>query len=217
VSISTRNLAGLPDVDRLRRLMQSLAVLDAILSPEWESRYSSFDSRWAQGQQLGSLRNGAGDHYSALFSSAGCWLKGFAHEAELSPFMQDPPGVVAGMFDGLPAEFAACLSEPAFAIEETTFCLWRTTGDPSWRRGTLPVPADRDADGSADLLWLLDGRAETYVTWAEDYFEREVPLTAVRAVYDHAVVDADLLAELTDDVELGELQSDLLEIGYPAS
>jgi hypothetical protein len=27
--ISTRDLASLPDVDRLRRLMQSLAILDA--------------------------------------------------------------------------------------------------------------------------------------------------------------------------------------------
>ncbi len=33
--ISTRYLDGLPDPVTLKRLCQSLAVLDAILSPEW--------------------------------------------------------------------------------------------------------------------------------------------------------------------------------------
>lgn len=42
--ISSRDLSGLPDVPALRRLMQSLAMLDAILSPEWEYRYFSFNS-----------------------------------------------------------------------------------------------------------------------------------------------------------------------------
>jgi hypothetical protein len=37
--VSTRHLSNLPDIDNLRRLCQSLAMLDAILSPEWE--YSS--------------------------------------------------------------------------------------------------------------------------------------------------------------------------------
>ncbi len=42
--ISTRDLSQLPDVDPLRRLMQSLAMLDAILSPDWELRYYSFNA-----------------------------------------------------------------------------------------------------------------------------------------------------------------------------
>jgi hypothetical protein len=34
MTISTENLRLLPDVDRLRALLQSLAMLDAILCPE---------------------------------------------------------------------------------------------------------------------------------------------------------------------------------------
>ena len=48
------DLSKLPDVRDLMRLMQSLAILDAILSPEWDYRYSSFNSRWADGEQMGS-------------------------------------------------------------------------------------------------------------------------------------------------------------------
>ena len=46
MKISTRNLEGLPDVTRLKRLLQSLAMLDAILMPEWEYRYYSFNAHW---------------------------------------------------------------------------------------------------------------------------------------------------------------------------
>src|SRR5436309_2575766 len=140
--ISTRDLSGLPDIETLRRLMQSLAMLDAILSSEWEYRYFSFNGRWSRGEQMSSMRNGQGDHYFALFNAAGCWLKGFAHEAPMTPFASDPPRVADGLFDGIPAEFAACLTEPALSVDETTFCIWRRYGDREWQRGPVNLPAD---------------------------------------------------------------------------
>lgn len=42
--ISTRQLGALPDIATLERLCQSLALLDAILSREWEYRYYSFNA-----------------------------------------------------------------------------------------------------------------------------------------------------------------------------
>src|SRR5689334_5634570 len=65
--ISARNLSPLPGVDHLRRLLQSMAMLDAILSPEWEFRYYSFDSKWSPGEQMGSMRDGGGDDFFAHF------------------------------------------------------------------------------------------------------------------------------------------------------
>jgi hypothetical protein len=48
--ISTRDLSLLPDVDLLGRTVQSMALLDAILSPEWPSTRSTprgmLASRW---------------------------------------------------------------------------------------------------------------------------------------------------------------------------
>jgi hypothetical protein len=58
--ISTRNLTLFPDVDELRALLQSMAMLDAILSPEWEGRYYSFNIRWSAGEQMGSMRGWSG-------------------------------------------------------------------------------------------------------------------------------------------------------------
>ena len=68
--ISTRNLTQLPDIPTQRRLTQSLAVLGAILSPEWDLRYYSF-SKWAEGEMMASMRNGSGDDWFLLFGPPG--------------------------------------------------------------------------------------------------------------------------------------------------
>ena len=51
----------LPEIDTLKKRMQSLAALDAVVCPDWENRYFSFDKAWALGESLGSIRNGSGD------------------------------------------------------------------------------------------------------------------------------------------------------------
>ncbi|WP_328392400.1 hypothetical protein OHS70_00395 [Streptomyces sp. NBC_00390] len=53
----------LPTIADLRNLSRSLAMLDAILSPDWEGRYYSFNAGWAAGVELASMRNGSGDEY----------------------------------------------------------------------------------------------------------------------------------------------------------
>src|SRR5579872_961684 len=125
--ISTRNLVPLPDIPILRRLTQSLAMLDAILSPEWESRYYSFNSRWAEAEMMASMRDGCGDDWFLLFCQAGAALKGFAHE---SPMAEGPTW--AGVLSEVPAVFSRFLTEPAFTMEDTTFCIWRTPSDDQW-------------------------------------------------------------------------------------
>ena len=87
--ISTRDLTGLPDIRTLRRLTRSLAMLDAVLSPEWEYRYHSFDSHWAPGELMASMRNGQGDDWFSLFTSSGVVLIGLDHEAPM--YRQDDP------------------------------------------------------------------------------------------------------------------------------
>jgi hypothetical protein len=215
--ISTRDLSQLPDVDALRRLMQSLAMLDAVLCPEWEYRYFSFNCRWAKGEQMGSMRNGQGDQYFALFNSAGGWLKGFDHESPMSPFRKRPPELPEGVFDGVPEEFRPCLTEPAFVRDETTFCIWRRYADRAWQRGPVKFPShEKDPDGSARLLRYLDGRPQTYVEWATEYYERDVPLAAVQAIYAHQSLDQPLITSLNSDMSLANLKKDSKEVGYPA-
>lgn len=217
--ISTRDLSLLPDVDGLRRTLQAMAMLDAILCPEWQYRYYSFNSAWAQGEQMGSMRNGSGDDFFAHFSSAGCWLKGFAHEYPLSPYRDDgSKRVWPGILDAVPEEFAPCLREPAFSVENATFCIWRGHGDRAWQVGPVEFPPDHpDPDGSEFLLSPLDGLPETYRAWAEEYYERDVELAAVEHVYRHRPLTAELVARLNPEVSLDDVAADASEIGYPAT
>lgn len=213
--ISTRNLSELPDVDGLRRLMQSMAVLDAILCPEWQFRYYSFNAAWAPGEQMGSMRDGSGDGFFAHFGPAGCWLKGFAHESSMSPYRENPPRPWPGVLETVPAEFTACLREPAFDVGNVTFCIWRRYTDSGWRTGPVEFPPDEpDADGSSELLKDLDGRPESYRSWAADYYDRVVDLGAVEHIYAHRPLTTAVVARLNPRVSQDELAADVATIGY---
>lgn len=215
--ISTRDLSLLPDVDGLRRTLQAMAMLDAILCPEWQFRYYSFNAIWSAGEQMGSMRNGSGDDFFAHFSRAGCWLKGFAHEYLMSPYRDDgSKRVWSGILDEVPAEFAACLREPAFRVEDVTFCIWRRYADRAWRLGPVEFPAGHtNPDGSGFLLAPLDGQPETYQAWAAGYYDCAVSLAPVQHVYRHLPLTADIVARLNPALSLTDLRADLQGIGYP--
>ncbi len=225
--ISTRDLSQLSEVHRFRQLLQSMAMLDAILCRNWQFRFYSFNSRWAEGEQMGSMRNGQGDDFFALFNEHGCFLKGFAHEAPMSPYRDDGSNRLwPGLVESVPAEFADCLREPAFSMEETTFCIWRRYGDSSWQRGEIAFPPGPDPDGSEYLLSSLDGKPETYRTWAKWYFNKPfLTVEMVRHIYEYRPLTNELVAALTLDVvledeenphlEVADLEDEIAEIGYP--
>lgn len=216
--ISTHDLSALPSIDALRRLLQSMAMLDAILCPEWHYRYYSFNSKWSAGEQMGSMRDGCGDDFFALFNPSGCWIKGFAHETLMSPYHDDGTARVwPGVLDSVPPEFPECLQEPAFKIADTTFCVWRRLVDLSWTVGEIEFPEGTDPDGSRGLLSALDGRAETYHRWAEGYYERDVSFDAVKAVYDYSPLTSGVIELLNPEVTLAALEPDIAEINFPVA
>lgn len=209
---STRNLS-LPPPDRLEKLSQSMATLDAILVPEWEYRYHSFNKGWdpERGNRMGSMRNGSGDDYVILFTNAGAAIKGYAHECPMAA----PGAPPAGVFDGFPARIEEFLSESAFSMQNTTFCLWCCTGG-QWSIGPVQFPQDHeDPDGSAFLLELLAGAPETYQKLASDVFEVDVSLETIERIYAHEPLAEALVRALNPEASLGDLAEDLFEIGYP--
>jgi len=213
--VQIQRLTSLPDVESLKQLSQSLAMLDAIMSPEWESRYYSFNSKWSKGEMMASMRDGSGDEYFILFNLHGAIIKGFAHESLMSPFGDEPPKVWRGVLENVPSEFQDFLSESAFEIEATTFCVWRRYSDSSWQVGDIVYPEGDDPDGSEDLLSILDGKPETYQNFAAEYFEEDVSLAAVQHIYAHKLLTDGIISELNAEVSKAELRDDIEEIGYP--
>jgi hypothetical protein len=213
--------ARLPDIPTMRQWSQSLAVLDAILSPEWEYRYFSFDAHWAPDEELASMRNGSGDEYSIVFAPVGAFARGFDHESDMSPYGQSPPAVWPGVLDDVPAEFDRFVRQPAFSGEGVlmaTVCLWRRADDVKWRHGEVAYPSrGDDPDGAEWLFAQLDGRPETYRSYALEYFEREIDLAAISHIYRHEPVAEDVLSALNPELSPSDIASDLHEIGYRAA
>lgn len=161
---------------------------------------------------MASMRNGSGDEWFLLFCPSGAILKGFNHE---SP-MAEPGKTWESVLSDVPAVLGPCLNQPAFALEDTSFCIWRTPGDDQWRKGNISYPSGADPDGSADLLSILDSNPTTYQQWAEEYYEVEVSLMAVEHIYRHDPLTAEIVAHLNADLTIDDLTDDISVIGYPS-
>ena len=212
MSVSTATPEKLPDIETLRRLTQSIATLDAIISPEWGYRYYSYNSKWGQNEAMASMRNGSGDDWFLLFDLQGAALKGFAHEY---PLARDA-SFAARIQETVPPTFASFLHEAAFSMEKATFCIWRGHADPHWNIvSAINGRASPEKDGSAVMIGILDGNPETYRGFAKDYHEREIPLATIQAIYKHQALTEDLVSILNPECTLSDITNDVAVIGYP--
>ncbi len=224
-SLSTRTIASLAPPADLMRLGRSVAMLDAILFPdEWDLRYHSYDAKWSPGEQVFAMRDGSGDHYFFWFSRAGAVLHGFAHESPMSPWSQQRskeqggPRPFPGIFDGFPRELDYRETAKSFCLDENevTFCAW-WTGKGPWRIGDVAFPKGKDPDGSEDLLLILDARPETYVQWATEYAETELPLAVVRQLYAHDPLTPALVAAVNEEADFTAICKEAETTGYPVA
>ncbi|MER5306813.1 hypothetical protein ABT034_03290 [Streptomyces sp. NPDC002773] len=205
---------ALPGIEELRDHCRGLAMVEAIVCPEWGDRYYSF------AKEVALMRDGQGDEYTIVFSPAGALVHGFAHEAPMSPWARmDVPEVWPGVLDGVPEVFRPYVPEEEQGESPAvTACLWRETTDPVWRTGTIDFPAEGDGepDGSDTLFeLLLDRSAEAYAEWATDYYETSLDLEAVRHVLALRPLTPEIVAALNPDVELADLAETIAETGYP--
>lgn len=196
-------------------------MAEAILGPEWVDRYYSYDSRWGPDEELASMRDGSGDEYSIVFTTAGVYIRGFAHESPMSPAHLDGQNW-PGVLDGVPEVFAHCVTEPAFSDERdrrlVTACLWRQTSDDRWHTGDIEFPAGYpDPDGSTELFGLLVDRSpEAYQRFATDYYEVPVAIAPIRHLYALRPLTDEVVSTLNPALTRADLADDIAEIGYPA-
>jgi hypothetical protein len=242
--ISTQHLAGLPDIQTLQRLCQSLATLEAVICREWQYRYYSYDRAWnlAKNEACFHMRNGSGDEFKILFSPHGAVINGLDHESVMNRWVEKeiPPTSLAeklgnifgkkktvsepqiwpGVVDTVPDEFKDFVFGQPIKSIGTTFCIWRTNQDTKWSIGNIQFPKDKYGDGSEDMLYILDGNPVTYQKWATEYYEeqfekRPLRLDLVKHVYGFLPLTREVILGLNPDLEdFDELKNDLAEIGY---
>ncbi len=206
--ISTKDYSLLPDRKTLQTICKAISVLDAIISQEWESRYYSYNNKWADNEEFCEMRNGSGDQMLILFHQDGCVINGFAHEFD----QQDK----SHLTKNLPSIFDEFIfGEPVKSIG-TTFCLW-TTEQKNWQVGQI----ENYEDNSAEMLNIFDGNPQTYIDWATDYFEESyvesgIPLDTVTKIYNGQTLTKEMVLTIVEELEdWKQLEADLKEIGYP--
>ncbi|MFI8372377.1 hypothetical protein [Streptomyces sp. NPDC085466] len=193
----------LPDIAVVRDRCRSLAMLDAILSPDWEGRYYSFDSRWGEGEEVASMRDGCGSDWFMVFTSTGVYARGFDRAVPNSP----------DLLNQVPDIFRAYVEEPSFTDYDgspiVTICFWREVSDSAWRIAMTQ-------EGGEDLFALLaEGTAEAYREWAEEYYEIELDLKVVQHIFSLHPITREVALSLNPEVDLALLAQDIAEIGYP--
>lgn len=194
-------LVNLPAPSALKRHWQSLAMLDAILSPEWEYRYFSFDASWAKDEQLGSMRNGQGSAMRCLFTDSGAVLSGFDIEQKKSAFALKP--------GDLPKALEAFATEPAFDNLHTSFCLYREKSASDWTMVASSPKSHQDK-----LLELLAMDVNGYAEWALGYYESVVPLDAVQHIFAMEPLTMELVHSINVDATQQDVRKEAKEIGY---
>ena len=207
------NEKQLPPINEVRRKAQALAMLDAILSPEWEYRYFSYHAAWGEHEEMASMRDGCGNEWFMLFSPVGVAIKGFAHE---SAFAHNSLFSIE-IKQSVPNDFSDFLNEPAFSIDKATFCYWRRSTDDAWRKVYPPSSELLNCDdGSGDLLALLLGQPDDYQRWAVDYYQlNELQIEGVRAVFEHVPLNQHLAYRLNAESSFSDLLDEANAIGYP--
>ncbi|WP_095093296.1 hypothetical protein [Pseudomonas sp. Irchel 3A5] len=201
----------LPDIATVRLKAKALAMLEAIVSPDWEYRYYSFDAHWGDGEEMASMRNGSGDDCFLLFGSFGAAIKGFAHDAS-DACNND---LAAAVRIQLPQAFASFLNEPAFSMHSVSYCYWSRTEDPGWHKVACANCVSTGVDDGSSKLAVLCEPAASYVAFANEYYEIELPLSSVQRIYEHGLLTEELVKALNPGLDFAEARKFAAEIGYP--
>ena len=199
----------LPNIHKCRQIFQSIAMLDAILIPEWANRYYSFNSKWDANEMMASMRDGSGEHYFALFNQHGLIIKGFEHQSADEDAHQRSGELNRNIFDKVPYEFISFHKEPAFIIEDTTFCIWNLKSEGIWC-SSMEYGLDE-----LYLLKILVEGAEGYVRWAKEYNEKEIAISIIKDIFDFKPLNKDILRTLNNEVSIQDMLEDIVEINYP--
>jgi len=187
-------------------------MLDAIVCPNWGSRYFSFNASWSAAEEMASMRNGQGDEWFLLFGPFGAALKGLAHECALAR----GGTFAAEIQQRVPASFSSFLSEAAFSMDWASFCYWRSSEDPTWHKVFHPDPKLAGSeDGSVEYLAPLVEPASHYQEFANDYFEIDLPLAAIEHIYAQNPLTEELISLLNPELSFAEAEESAIEIGYP--
>jgi len=185
-------------IREITKKLKSIALLEAIISPEWEYRYYSYNSNWGEGEEMASMRDGSGDEWFLWVKNDLAALKVMSHEFGT---LND----IEAIKNQFPTDYASFISEPAFSINEST-SLWYLS-ETEW------VKFDVNEEETEKLIKVFEFTASEYKEWAENYYENEFPLEAIEKIMAGNCSDNEVHL-LNEDLSYKDIEEEINEIGY---
>jgi hypothetical protein len=198
MSNSILNINDLPSIDEVKKITQALALVDAIIMPEWEYRFFSFNANWdgAGREMMASMRDGSGSEYFINFTQGGVAGKVLS---------DDQLADASASLSHVPDSFSGFKSEPAFSLGNATFFFWRSRDSSVWKSSPNNLAC-------YPLLGFLIGGFKAYLDWAEGYYEKSIDHDVLKDVFTSLTVNASQLSILNSELSLEDLEEDLNEI-----
>ncbi len=184
-------------IEQLRKKMKSLALLDAIIEQEWQYRYFSYNSKWSDSEEMGSLRDGCGGEWFIWISGDLAGYKCLSPEDGLMSELQEAK-------DSASSAYYSFITEPAFSMDQAT-CIWYLE-NAKWVKHGKPV------NFLIDLKTISNWTASDYQAWATEYYERDIDLSAIENILGGQFSE-ELAKKLNPDIDMSELLAELPEIG----
>ena len=208
--ISTKDLSGLPNAERLKNFCKGLAALDIIMvEEEWSFiRHYTYNPAWRKGKEAFFATDGSDQSMIVMFAPEGCVINGV--DSELYDWEEKLPRI-EDLTDGMPPALQKLMGSREVKKMKSTFCVWTEDGS-TWHCNPM------DEDASKDLLSTIDGNPQSYVDYGKWFYPADLPLETVRQLADGVPVTKELITALNPKrSEWEEIKAGLDKIGYPGA
>lgn len=198
-----KHIKDLPKIEDIINISKSIAMIEAILMPEWEFRYFSFNKNWDNNQYMASLRDGEGSHYYILFNINNniidCLGKIYDKDSLVDKNIQS---IIKGM-----ENFKLFLDEVAFENNEATLYFSFNHFKNVWES----IPFEKNVP----FLGIFKYKEEVYVPWAEQYYETDIDKKTIREIFEFKPLTQKMVSKLNKKLSIKDVLEDINEIGYP--
>jgi len=199
------NLFKLKNIDLLSNInmkqrLKSLAMIDAILCPEWEYRYFSFNCSWDNNEEMASMRDGEGNEYFILFKNGNIIGKVFEKSSPLTEIERNE------LFQKIPKILNFFLEEKAFSLQDTTLIFWKIKED----KELVYLPLNKELSYLGFLY-----TPEVYINWAKKYYEINFDEKTIEELFNYMPLTEERIKKLNKTLTFSDLEEDIQKISYP--
>jgi len=173
--------------------------LEAIISPEWEYRYFSYDSSWSEDEEMASMRDGEGNTWFTVFKKDIIFYKCISKDDGFIENYKDIKQMI-------PEKFNNFINEEAFHTNVATKIL--IYDDKKWLEF-----GKSNVTHIIDLKTIQHWEAIDYKNWADKYYEIDLDLTSIQNIFTH-VIDEDIITSLNIELCFNDIKHEIEEIGY---